>query len=321
MLMLEDTLKKLADSSQSLTHKLLRSLSGLDRSELNAVQSVWPTIAAERRRRITHALVEMAEDDAEMDFVDLFTNLLTDPDAEVRAAAVNGLWETTDERLVDPLIALMRADPSPLVRAAAADILGHFGLLGPEEQLYSERHRRLLAALLETFYNQNDPLNTVEVRRNALESAAYFDDDAVAAAIRAAYASPDLALRAGALSAMGLTFDDAWQPIVLEEMDSPEPELRYEAAEAAGNLWLEAAVPKLIAMTKDPDQEVRLMAIWSLGEIGGKAAKETLTALQRSSNEAVRQAAEEALEEILFNENPLGFNDVVGDLKKKSRKQ
>lgn len=311
--MLEQDIKKLADPAQKLTHKLLRSLSGLEPDALAAVQAAWPAMAVTRRRQIVAALVEMAEDDVEMDFVDVFRVLLSDDDAAVRASAASGLWETDDPRPIDPLLRLLHSDPSSDVRAAAAESLGHYVAQVADDAQRTSRAKRLMAGLLDAL-NSTDPADTDLVRRRALESVAGFGEDPlVVAAITEAYNSKNQTLRAGALSAMGNTFDERWRPVIQEQLQSPEAELRFEAARAAGDLMIEEAVPRLVAMTKDLDEEVRLMAIWALGEIGGLQAKATLTALLESHSEGVRDAAEDALAELRFNENPLDFNDMFGD--------
>lgn len=308
--MLDETVKRLLDPTQRLTHKLLRGLSGLDRAGLSTVRQAWLRIAAPRRRQIITGLTEMTEDDMELDFEDLFQTFLSDPDEEARAGAVAALWESTDQRLVDPMIALMQKDPSPRVRAAAGLTLGHFAMLAADGKLRGGRAARLLDALLHTFRSGDDAQNTPEVRRNAVEAAAFFSDDPrVAQAIKDAYADGDLLLRAGAIAAMGFTYDLTWAPLVVKELSSAEPELRFEAARSAGDLELQSAVPRLIAMTEDPDPEVCLMAATALGEIGGKAAQAALQKLTRGPNEALAEAAEEALQELLFNADPLSTSD------------
>jgi HEAT repeat protein len=318
--MLEDTLAKLADSSQPLTHKLLRQLSGLTASGIRLVQASWPGIPSTRRQRIAEALLEMAEDDAELDFVDVFRALMDDPDDAVRAAAVSGLWESNDERLVEPMIRLMSTDPAASVRAAAASNLGHFCLLGSLDRLHSGRDKHMLAALLQTFHGVDDPLNTADVRGQALTSMAYFEDDEVSEAIEQAYDDLDITLRIAAVVAMGITADESWEAIVLNELDSPDAAMRFEATRAAAELALESAVPHLAGLTSDPDPEVRLMAISALGEIGGGQAKAVLTVLLESHDEATRDAAEEALEELNFGESPLNLDDLFQSNKGKRSK-
>ena len=63
-------------------------------------------------------------------------------------------------------------------------------------------------------------------------------------------------------------------------------------------------------MTKDPDIQVQLSAISSLGHIGSVEAKSVLQNCLRSPDERVQQAAEVALEEIGFSEDPLSFDDI-----------
>jgi HEAT repeat protein len=319
--MIDQTLEKLADMSQTPTHKLLRSLSGLERADLTSLQQAWPNIDVRRRRQIMRALVEMSEDDSHMDFEDVFRIAMTDTDEEARSTAVSGMWESTDERLVDPLIAILQHDASAMVRSSAAEVLGHFSSMAADGRLHGGRDKRLLAALLDAFAASSDPANTTDVRRNVLESmAAWGEDERVQTAIRQAYADPELAMRAGAVSAMGFTFDQTWEPIVLAELDSEEAEMRFEAARAAGDLWLENAVPRLVALTRDEDVEVRLMAIGALGEIGGAQAKVTLVQLLESHDAEVRDAAEEALEDLRFDENALSFDDLLGPAKGKKPK-
>jgi len=301
-----DILTQLSDASRPISHRGLQRLSGLNANGLAALRQVWPSMAVEQRRRIARTMVEMAEDDVELDFSAVFRILLSDPDAEVRAAAIDGLWEDTDERLVEPLLRFLQSDPSPSVRAAAADSLGHFALVRSSKPGWSAILQRVRTALLASFRNREDPLNTTQVRRNALESAALFaDDEEIASAIRDAYTDTDPALRAAALRAMGSTFNASWESIIIGELDSPHPELRFEAARSAGELWSHKAVPRLAQMIADPDPDVRRMAVWALGQIGGKQAKAVLESLLHSPDETMREEAEEALEELRFTQETI----------------
>ncbi len=307
--MLEQKLKKLADPAQPLTRKQLRALSALDTTDIAKFRQSWPAIAEARRRQIVHAMIESAEDDPEADFVDVFRVLMTDSDAEVRATAVSGLWDADDKSLIDVLIKMLSTDPSALVRAAVAEVLSLFGNLVADQP---KRAQRVTDALLAAYHNTNDPATSDAVRRSALESAASFsEDERVNAAIRDAYNSASPTLRAGAVGAMGSMFDEQWTAIILQELESTEPEMRFVAARSASELTLEAAVPRLVKLTADRDPEVQNMAIWALSEIGGLQAKATLTQLLESHNEGVRDAAEEAIENLHFNENPLDFADLL----------
>ncbi|MCK5428252.1 MAG: HEAT repeat domain-containing protein, partial [Anaerolineales bacterium] len=69
-------------------------------------------------------------------------------------------------------------------------------------------------------------------------------------------------------------------------------------------------VPQLLRMTKDSDIQVQIAAISSLGHIGSVEAKSVLQSCLQSPDERIQQAAEVALEEIGFTEDPLSFDDI-----------
>lgn len=303
--MIEDTLKQIAESTRAPSHRTLKGLSGLGRADLGTFKEGWARLSTARRRTVARAMLNMAEDDVELDYSDLWPLLLDDPDAQVRAAAADGLWESNDEHMLPPLLSLLKSDPAPEVRAAVAETLGHFAALAESGKLHGDNAQKLRTALLDTYRTVEDDKNTTEVRRRALEALAPFDDGEVRAIINHAYQDDELTMRASAIYAMGYTCDERWEETILKELHSPEPELRFEAARAAGELESQKAVPRLVAMIGDPDVEVRLQAISALGQIGGKQAQIAVEAALRSPNEAIQAAAEEALDEIRFNTQPL----------------
>src|SRR5690606_38855946 len=95
---------------------------------------------------------------------------LLDPDPEVRATSIDGLWENEEVTLVGPFLSALRADPSPEVRAAAAQALGRFVLAGELEEIEEAIQDRIVAELLITIHLVGE---SIEVKRRALESAAY----------------------------------------------------------------------------------------------------------------------------------------------------
>src|SRR5882724_13139770 len=103
-------------------HKLamrdLKPLSGLGREEREAFWTAWVAITPRRRAEIARAMVELAEDDIDLDFGEALLWLLDDDDAEVRASATEGLWESESPRVLRRLLVMLRSDPAPNVRAA-----------------------------------------------------------------------------------------------------------------------------------------------------------------------------------------------------------
>jgi hypothetical protein len=230
---------------------------------------------------------------------------LHDPDAEVRATAIDGLWEDENVSLVGPLLTALRADPSPEVRASAAQALGRFVLAGELEEIEEPVQIRILNDLLTTIHMAGE---SIEVRRRALESAAYAAPPEVTDALEVAYHADDERMRLSAVVGMGRTCDRRWRDLVLQELESPAPAMRYEAALAAGELGLRAAVPRLIALTDDPDPQIYSASIWALGQIGGPQAKQALlNAYAEAPDEDARAMVEEALAEQALLEGDLDF--------------
>lgn len=301
---LERYLADISDPSKPLKHALLAGLSGLVPEEMEAIQRVWPTIPVERRRQILERLGAMAEERVEMDFTSLFRFALKDTDAQVRALAVSGLWECEDRSLITPLLTLLRCDPSPTVRAAAAQGLGKFAAMAAEGKLPSSEGKRILDALEATFRNTKED---VEVRRRALEALAVFPEPVARELIRQAYESTDTRFRQSAVYGMGRNGDSQWHAIIVKELSSADPAMRYEAAGACAEMGDESLVVHLLPLLQDGDMEVRLSAIRALGAIGGPLAKKNLLTLLKAPDEAVREAAQEALEQLRAQEDPLTY--------------
>lgn len=301
---LEDYLDELGRLEEPLITSKLGDLSALSAEEFELFWRAWARIAAERRQQIVSRLVDLAEDNFELNFDDIFQACLFDDDAEVRARAIDGLWECEDRSLIAPLVHLLRKDGEMRVRAAAATALGRFALLAEYGKLLTRDVANVDSSLLATI---DDEAEDTEVRRRAIEAISPRNLPQVKAIIRQAYQGDDPRLRFSAVFAMGRNCDPAWLPELLDELSSADPEMRYEAARACGELGDEQAVPQLIELVSDNDMEVSFAAIEALGRIGGSTAKQELEECSHSDDELIRQAAQEALEEVQFEEGPLSF--------------
>ncbi|MBN1218038.1 MAG: HEAT repeat domain-containing protein [Anaerolineae bacterium] len=277
-------------------------LSRMDQDSLDVFREVWPTISADHRRNIIRNLVEICEVNFEVDFDPVFLLGLGDEDAEVRASAINGLWENENPALIDPFLHLLRTDETALVRSTAASALGRFIYLSEIEELEPAKIVPIREALLETIHQ---PAEDVEVRRRAVESIAFLNQPEVTRIIENAYYDDDVKMQVSAIFAMGRNADHCWHSRVLSELDNESDEIRFEAARACGELEMKEAVSRLIDLIDDSDTdlEVQEMAIWALGRIGGSAAQEALEICLESDVEAIALAAEEALDELnLFSD-------------------
>ena len=294
---LDSLLKNIADEEEMLSVAKLYALSGLDRDELERVRRVWPSVAVDRRQAIVRHLVDISEANFEVDFGSIFRMGLGDDDAEVRAAAIDGLWEDEDVKLIPTLLRLLRGDASEAVRAAAATSLGHFVLAGELDEIPAAKLEHVVETLRDVF---DDDSETLDVRRRALEAIGYSSADGVADLIDEAYADDEEPMRISAVFAMGRSADSRWADQALAEVDSPNPEMRYEAARACGELQNPEAVPALAALLDDRDDQVREASVWALGQIGGNEARRLLTGILEDEESDLREAAEAALDELEF---------------------
>jgi len=291
----EEVLRHIS-SGEKLRIRYLYALSDMTPEQLNLFRASWATIATERRRLIIRELVEITEQSFAVNFDPIFFLALEDEDGQVRAAAIEGLWENESRALIAPLIRMMQSDEAEIVRAAAAAALGRFVLLAELEELDSATGARIEEALRATIAN---PVETVEVRRRAVESIGYSSKAGVRKIIREAYESEDEKMQSSAIFAMGRSADPYWRRVLLNELESRNPELRYEAARACGELELASAVPRLAELAlHDPDREVQQVAVWALGNIGGKEARRILEQCYESDDEVLRDAAADALDEM-----------------------
>jgi len=268
----EKLLKDLQEPDSS--DETLRGLSNLLAEERQRLSEMWHSIAVEQRRSTVKRLIEIAEVDIETDFTQVFTMCLKDADPQVRASAIDGLWENEDVMLIRPLVELLGGDDSALVQEASATSLSRFALLA-------------------------------ELGR--LQSLAYFSRKEVREVIERAYQDDEDRVRISAVFAMGRSADERWADVIIKELETEDPEMRYEAVRASGALRIAETVPMLARMVVDPDPEVKLMAIWSLGQIGGPEARRVLQICYEQGDEALQDAAQEALAEMDFMQGSLDF--------------
>ncbi len=307
----KEAILNLVNSGEPLLNSKLADLSNLNSDELRLVEEAWIKIEPKRQRQIMQRLVELAEDNAELNFDSIFKGCLEDGDAEVRYLAIEGLWENEEPALIEPLIKLLTRDNSEKVQAAAATVLGRFALLAECQKLRSDYTPKITLALLTVLNDESKP---IEIRRRALEASSYLSLPEVNAAITKAYHSHDSRLKVGSLHAMGKSCDRSWLPIVIKELGSADAEMRYEAALASGELEAGEVLPHLVRLTGDPDIEVQLAAIQALGKIGGNKAKQSLKKCLTNPKKEIRQAAVEVLNELAITDDSLSFQirDYIG---------
>ena len=295
----------LAVANEPIVASKLTVLSALDGDDLILFKRAWPDIPPERRRQAVDLMAEMAEDNVDMDFTPIFRYSLDDKDDNVRAAAVQGLWDVDERSLIGPLIGLLANDSSELVRSAAAQALGRYALLAEVGKLLERDRARIGDALLSVV---DDDFETFEVRRRAVEAVAAMNLPRVPEIIQEAYESEMPEVRVSALFAMGRSCDPRWLADLLVELDSDDASMRYEAAGALGEIGQSEAIVNLIPLIEDEDTQVQEAVILALGSIGGSLSKRALTKARESDDPRVSELAQEALQNAELADNP--FSDL-----------
>jgi HEAT repeat protein len=301
---LSSILGDLGTGTEAIPFALLYPLSDLTGKQLGEFRAVWDTLRLEQRRRVVQAMLEFAEARFEVNFDAIFAHCLADPDKEIRAAAVDGLWENEQTSLIGPFLTMLRSDPSARVRSAAAAGLGRYVLAGELERLEPTIQARIVTDLLTTFHLAGE---STDVRRRALESAAYACTAEVLELLDLAYFDDDEAMRLSAVIGMGRSCDKRWAENLLTELNSDSAAMRYEAALASGELGLRQAVPELAQLMHDADTQVRDASIHALGQIGGAEAKDALLSAYDDADDDTRAALDEALAEHALADGDLDF--------------
>jgi len=306
-LSLERYFAEISNTNTHLVVSKLANLSTLSSEELRLFMETWVKMDVDRQRQIVGHIVELAEENPNLNFDDIFIACLHDPDETVRIKSIDGLWECESCSLIDSFITLLREDSEESVRAAAAMALGKFAMLAELGKLRPEYRLKVERALLAIIDDQDEQ---VEVVRRAIEAIAPLSLPRVKEIIQEAYKSDDAIMQISAIYAMGKNSDPAWLPTLLRELGSADTEIRYEAAQACGELGDEDAVPHLSRLIHDLDSQVCLSAIAALGKIRGSEAEDILQECLTHSEEYICQAAAEALEELDFEKDPLSFRIV-----------
>lgn len=256
-------------------------------------------------------LLRRIEGDTFTDHLLTIQGFLDDEDADVRAQAVDCLWDYPRSEMMDPLMVLAKQDPSQEVRSKALIILGRYiyegemadydfdwgemaGLMR-EGELPEEDFRQVKEFLLDVIHDESESLDS---RRFAIEAISFLNEPDVFEIIKGAYRHPDVKMKMSAIFAMGRQGNMRWKEIILKELHSPVPDLQYEAVRAAGESYLEEATPYLIELAEvAEDKDLRLAAIFSLGRTGGEGAFELLDELTIYRDKEIREVAEAAMEE------------------------
>ncbi len=300
----ESDLADLGDPAKRPSATQLVNFSELDAIELERFTAAWPEIDGSKRHLIITEFAELAGDNVDLNFDAIYKIALGDEEPELRSAALRGLFEYEGRDLIGVLADVLRNDPDTEVRREAAVALGRYALAAELGNLAGDNAAKVREVLFESAEDlEEDEI----VRGRAIEALGAMSGEETENLIESIYEEDSMWLKIGAVDAMGRNCNPAWIPLLAREMENAAPEMRHAAAFAAGEIGEEEAIAQLKRMAvADPDREVQLAAVHSLGKIGGAQAKVALKAILFEGEEGLEEAVQEAMQEIEFNEDPLG---------------
>lgn len=297
------------DDTAPIRYASLAELSAIPERDARDLARRWRQWPADRVVELLRKLSGLAEDDVLLEFDTVLKQALSHSEANARLLAIQGLTESTDRSLVPRFAQILREDPTPEVRAAAAMGMARFATWACEGRLIPRDCDRIRGALFDALERAEE---TEEVRRRALESVAPFGGTEIDERIRHAYLTGDTLLVQSSLFAMGRTMNADWIEYVLEGLESTVAAHRFEAARALGEIGDERHAAYLGDLLDDNDTQVAVAAATSLGKMGGARAKSLLKSALESDQVAVAEAAQVALGEV--EQDDLLFENEAGVL-------
>ncbi|MDZ4671333.1 MAG: HEAT repeat domain-containing protein [Phototrophicales bacterium] len=302
-----ETLLRLGDKLKPIQYpSLIAGLSDVSIDEAKTLRPAWKALDTFKRQEIMQRLVDAIEHNHLLNYRSWARMTIQDDDAQVRASGVELLWDDESIDTLHTLMNLIRNEKSIEVRVVAFEVLGRFILLGEYEKFDSNDIQIAQRLAYDTW---NNPKESLEIRRRALEAFSNCTDDRLPAMIGEAYKSQFPEMQASAVFGMGRSYDNQWNNQVLKEIDNENPQIRYEAVRAAGELEIKKATQALGKLARDEsDREIMLMAIWSLGEIGGDFPTKILQRLADKVEESEDDDLIEAIDEAIASASLADIN-------------
>ncbi len=291
---LDEFINQLPEDDQSaINYASLPELSRLTGPEASEFGQLWLEWGSERVINIVERMVSLCETQPDVEFEVIYKQGLNHPNSAVRVASLKGLEESEDRALVIPLSKILKSDPAPEVRTAAAIPLAHLSMMAETGKLsmaYRETLENTLYGVLE------DEQEIQDVKLKVMEAVSVFAAERLTSHIELAWASGDLKARQSSLFAMGQTSDPRWIEYVIPDLEHDAASVRYEATMAMGELAEEHHLRVMDAPLDDEDLTVQLAAISAVERIGGDVAKAKLELKLASPEPQVVELVQQALQ-------------------------
>ncbi|MDK2981451.1 MAG: hypothetical protein PWQ55_1798 [Chloroflexota bacterium] len=291
----------LQDIDRPFPAEYLHIFSDITEADLAEVKKVWDQVPVLRKINLLQDLEAMMESDTLLSCDEFARFALHDENPDVRAHAINLLWESEDARLTHIFGDLLMRDNNEVVRANAASALGKFVLMGELDEISKRHFDRTVELLLKHYENEAYD----EVKQEVLRALSYCGNPQVAGLIKDAYNTDKKAWKIAALEAMGRSADNRWKDHILANLTSKDDDVQYEAIRAAGELELKDARDILLRVLAEEvgNNDTYYQTIWALSKIGGGSVRDTLQdLLEHANNDEEIEILEMALDNLDFND-------------------
>ena len=289
---------------QPLSYSALAQLSGISRPEATELSLTWEEWTGSRRLELIERLAGLQEDHNDLEFEVVFKEGLKLDDPHCRVLSLSGLAESHDRTLVATFASILREDPVPRVREAAARASLGLAGLAAQGRLPERDGNRLCATLHEALDDQDE---TNGVKLSALETIGLFGRAHVERHMDHLGADVDPATLRSVLIAAARTSDPHWLSLATRHIDHFDAGVRYEAIAALGEIGGEEHAHRLAPALDDQDLAVQEAAVSALGLLGGPDAVGLLNQAKSSPEPSIAAAAGETL-------NMLAAEDGVLDI-------
>lgn len=246
----------------------------------------------DKSAQVRLAAVKGLEDKHDRHLVDLFDDLLTDPDADVQAAAAGALAEQGGKKAESYLALAYERVDGPARDAIASALEKHAG--SPSKAL-SEIAARRLAKNLSALHSGSQG-----ERIGAAEQLGRSGRPKAVAALLPLLADRSIPVAAAAARGLGDAGDTRAVPPLLQVLSEPYPELERAAAHALGALGDARAVGPLTKAALDGGPSVAIEIVTDLERLTGHGAVDAKAALCKvalgsATPDVAGEAAEAAL--------------------------
>jgi HEAT repeat protein len=221
-------------------------------------------------------------EDSGADAIPQLTRLVSDPDLEVRRAAVNSIIAIGTQHSINPLVQAAR-DNDPEIQIRATDGLVNFYLPG-----YVQRGwQRLGAAIRDRFNREN---------RDVIEPYITVREDVIQAIGRLARGGSSMESRANAARAIGILRGKEAIPDLLEALKTKDDAILFETLIALQKIRDVSAGLRVDFLLSDLNERVQVAAIETAGLLQNREATGRLRKIYDSAErERVKEATMTAL--------------------------